>query len=541
MTNLKESYGSMMDHWAKVMPNFKPRKSQELTFEWMENLSPDVKYILLEMPVGGGKSPIGLVMSSWLSRSAGSSYILTPQKILQKQYEDSFSKNLLFSLYGKNNYQCVFKDCSCEVGSSIKPKCDSCPYKDALAIAKYIPNLILNYKLGLLLFLYTAMPSRKLMVMDECHNLENQLVDLTTFSISDKLCKKIGIKYASFNHIIDTRDWIATEYFPKLIQLVSRLCKEVDKIEAYSVRKISLTEQNIIKDFIKFKRHAALIEEVLISDRNTLDTRFVLINENKYFTFKELYGGNAFHRIIKPQTEKFLLMSSTILNKDGFCRDLHIKPEEAAFLSLDSEFSRDKRTVFYKPVAKMSYGWEKDDRRSDRIRLITTIRDILSYHENESGIIHTGSFKIANWLVDELVTHKTHLILHHNPTEDAIVKRDDIIDEYMNTANIKPIVLISPSITEGLDLKDDFGRFAIFAKVPYPNLGDAWIKRRMEISNDWYRRQTLKSIIQGGGRICRSHDDWGVIYILDESFTFLYNRTKKNVIPKWWADGLEFL
>ena len=42
------------------------------------------------MHVGGGKSPVGLTISAWLNQGYGSSFILTPQKVLQKQYEDSF-------------------------------------------------------------------------------------------------------------------------------------------------------------------------------------------------------------------------------------------------------------------------------------------------------------------------------------------------------------------------------------------------------------------------------------------------------------------
>jgi Rad3-related DNA helicase len=99
--------------------------------------------------------------------------------------------------------------------------------------------------------------------------------------------------------------------------------------------------------------------------------------------------------------------------------------------------------------------------------------------------------------------------------------------------------LVSPSITEGLDLKHELGRFAIFVKVPFPALGDAWIKRRMQLSDEWYKRQTLKEMIQGSGRICRDHSDWGITYILDESFTFLFEKTKDTMIPQWWLSSLE--
>ena len=75
-----------------------PRDSQIKTLDWIKNLSPDIKYILCELPVGAGKSPIGVSTSGWFSKAFGNSYILTPQKILQKHYEDWFSSKLLHSL-----------------------------------------------------------------------------------------------------------------------------------------------------------------------------------------------------------------------------------------------------------------------------------------------------------------------------------------------------------------------------------------------------------------------------------------------------------
>ena len=148
-------------------------------------------------------------------------------------------------------------------------------------------------------------------------------------------------------------------------------------------------------------------------------------------------------------------------------------------------------------------------------------------------MIHTGSFAVAKWLVTELSGKIPHTITHHNP--ESGYKRDTVIDEFQVVDGI-PKILISPSVMEGLDLKDDKGRFAIICKVPYPNLTDAWIKKRMNLSGTWYSIQTLIGIIQGAGRTVRSADDFGHCYILDSNFSNLYNRNK-SLIPKWWKDA----
>ena len=85
----------ILNYWP--MAGSTPRKTQIDVFKWMDNLPSHIKYILCEVPVGGGKSPIALNYSGYLDKGLGNSYILTPQKILQKQYEDSFNQKYIYS------------------------------------------------------------------------------------------------------------------------------------------------------------------------------------------------------------------------------------------------------------------------------------------------------------------------------------------------------------------------------------------------------------------------------------------------------------
>jgi len=218
------------------------------------------------------------------------------------------------------------------------------------------------------------------------------------------------------------------------------------------------------------------------------------------------------------------------MNAEGFCSDLGIDPDDAAFLSLGSEFDPENRPVYYMPQMKMNYKWQDTDNKAARKEMLSVIHQLCEIHQGESGIIHTGNFKIAEWLVNNLKIEQQ--IFHHNP--DSGDDRNSVINAFTNSP--KPGVLISPSSTEGLDLKDDQGRFAIFAKVPYGFLGDQWIKKRMEMSNEWYQRQAIIDVIQGGGRVVRGNDDKGTVYILDQSFGYLYQQTYSQV-PQWWKDG----
>jgi Rad3-related DNA helicase len=88
----------------------------------------------------------------------------------------------------------------------------------------------------------------------------------------------------------------------------------------------------------------------------------------------------------------------------------------------------------------------------------------------------------------------------------------------------------------GVDLKDDFSRFQVILKVPFPNLVSTKIKMRLNTRPDWYNWRTLIDILQSYGRSIRNEDDWAETYILDECFDqILENKS----IPKYFLEALK--
>jgi len=531
----------VLDFWpmGKDKP---PRMTQVEALKWIESLPSNIKYILCEIPVGGGKSPLGINLSGYMSQSFGNAFILTPQKILQKQYENDFDKKILASIYGKSNYTCNKKKTNCDIGADIKPPCANCPAREALKIALSSPNMVMNYTLALLYFMLLdekTMPKRNLMIFDECHTLENHLTEFNAITISERKCKQYNAKWNNPLTFKDAMGWIENVYYKAVDNYHRKLAVQMDDLSneiTFNDRALTTIEHTLITDFKEVVKHRQALLHLISMPYDEVIDRYVFVKDKGFFKLKELYGKNVFHSFVKQRADRFLFMSSTILDKDAFCRDLGLNPDEAAFISLTSEFDKDNRPVFFLPTMKMTYGWDKSDRRSERQDMVRTIIDICKEHKDDSGIIHTGSFNIADWLVTEMNGVVPHRILHHNPSSK--LSRDDVISDYMELSVTQPTILISPSITEGLDLKDDKARFAIIVKVPYPNLSDAWVKRRMEISDEWYKRQALISIIQGCGRIVRHHDDWGYTYILDSSFQYLLHSMRKHV-PEWWIDGYQ--
>lgn len=528
MINQNEVNMSILSFWPDSTKTPRPIQTEALL--WMEKQS--AKYIICELPVGTGKSMCGVVLSRYLDGGHGNSFILTPQRILQKQYEKDFEDNPLTNLvgfYGKSNYTCHEKNTNCNTGALIKPKCSNCSHTTAKGKAKTSSNLVLNYDLALLQFNHVRdFNKRELMVCDEGHSLEALLTEFDAMHISKTRLEQVNVKWAFLTNLKDAYQWTMDTYLPALQQRVNQLKREIEPL----IEENNLIPDDIkrIQEYLELVEHFTKVSELQTIQFAELKEKYVLVHDKLNIKFKRLHAAELFSKYLAPMANRFLIMSATIPNHEEFCRDLGLPLEEVAFISLKTEFPKENRQVVHIPCMKMNYDWDKPHNHKARQSMIDSIKMACNLHQNEKGIIHTTSFNVSEWVVKELKIPQK--IFHHNP--DSGDDRNSVIKAFMDYPN--PAVLISPSITEGLDLKYDLGRFGIIVKTPYPYLGDQWVKARMELSGEWYQRQTIIQVMQACGRIVRAADDTGITYILDGSWTYLYKLQAGN-IPKWWREA----
>jgi len=206
-------------------------------------------------------------------------------------------------------------------------------------------------------------------------------------------------------------------------------------------------------------------------------------------------------------------MSATIISKVNFCELLGVDPKEATFIHMPSPFPVDNRPIVYTGIGKMS------SREIDNTlpKLKEAVAAVLNQHKNEKGIIHCHSYKIAWYIKKNL--RNSRLLIHGSDN------RDEVLKKHINSK--QPTVLLSPSMTEGVDLKADLSRFQIICKVPYPYLGDKLVSKKMHKWRWWYPYTTAKTIIQSVGRSVRSEDDTAVTYIFDSDWDRFYSNNKQ--------------
>jgi len=513
------------------------REAQRSAIDFALNafLVEDKRFVVIEAGTGVGKSAIGLTIAKYLNSHMpkvdgfqDGAYFLTTQKLLQEQYVSDFGepRGSMCQVMSSANYQCNFhKTQSCaDSQRMLKAESDKsskfartcgyqCNYKQAKMKFMQSSESVTNFSYFLAETSYAGkLIPRKLLVIDEAHNTDTELGGFIEISMSERFAKTaLKINMPDITTQKQAWRWIIDDYHPKL---KAHLLHYEVMLEKMGIQdKIKTDFINIAKQFEMLEKHESKVSRFveLYDEENWV---FNLVEGEgqsmRKLEFKPIDVSGYAEQILFKSGSKVLMMSATILNREGFCKTLGITEDQCSFISIPSPFPPENHPIMAFPIAKMSASTIDQDLP----KLAEAVRSILAQHPNEKGIIHCHTFKIAKYLQQHV---KSPRILIHG-SEDRIQK----LQEHMTSP--KPTVLLSPSMQEGVDLKGDLSRFQIICKVPYPYLGDKIVKKRMHRWTWWYPLQTAKTVVQALGRSIRSSDDHAVSYILDADWHRFYDK-----------------
>jgi len=531
-------------------PYEEPREQQVHAIEiGLESLVNDNKrFFILEAGTGVGKSAIGLtlasIIDSQLSKDENSipgSYTLTTQKILQQQYINDFSKapHYMLDLKSSSNYTCNFqKKTSCgeslralKIADKSSPffrSCmNNCVYKKAKEDFIHGKHGITNFSYFMAETSYAGkLKPRDVLIIDEAHNVENELSKFIEVSISEAfVVKTLKKKMPNIRTQKQAYKWIKNEYLPELKTYFAIIESKIEKLIGGRQRLEQF--EKLARQIDVVDKHICKIDRFLqvYSDDNWVFNDIASYGmSSRKFEFKPIDISPFSHDLLFKFGRKVILMSATILDGDAFCDSLGIDKKDAQFVTIPSPFPVENRPVYYFPVGKMN-AKEID---STLPKLTEAVKSILEQHKGEKGIIHCHTFKIANHLKKTIRSKR--LLIHDS------FNRNEVLRKHIEGS--KPTVLLSPSMTEGIDLSDDAGRFQIICKVPYPYLGDKLVKKRMYKWKWWYPLQTTKKIVQSVGRSIRNEKDFAVTYILDQDWDRFYSRNS-SLFPETFKEALK--
>lgn len=510
------------------------------------------KFFILEGPTGFGKSPVDIACASHAKTLPGygafeqGAYILTPQKTLAEQYMRDFAPHGLLELKGRGNYRCerwtaeMGSEVDCETGATLNEsygmdeKCPNCPYRNA-------KNAFIGNPFGTTNFSYYLnetnhagqLPNRNMLILDEGHNTEDQILGLTDTVINQRRCDEYGagklpIFEAGENEKV--LHWLDSVFVPAAsahsVKLSNAFKTARDDERVKYAKKIKAMD-NFLQRIGMFRNSNDPGEWFAWSDWS-VNQRTGKTTGTGDLYIKPLTARLFADNLLFNKAQKVLITSATILDFKTFMRNLGIAQTDAQVLAVDSEFPVENRPIFYTPVGSMSYK----NIDATLPKMAVRVEELLNRFMSKKGIVHTNSYKVNQYITRYILgTSHAHRVITHDNSKGA---REEAQYRHLNSK--EPTVLFSPSMTEGLDLKEDLSRFQIICKVPYPAL-DPYVRARMNRDNQWYQWQTALKLVQGTGRSVRSKTDRASTYILDADFaTFIMKNNR--VLPKYWTDSI---
>lgn len=426
--------------------------------------------------------------------------ILTVTKLLQDQYEEDFKDVVTFK--GKSNYPCMVDnmfDCEfapCSTNAMLKKEClavKRCPYFNQQSAAAQAKINSLNY--SIFLTSPTHVSARQLLVFDEASEIEKELVANFTVEVDTSFMAENGIMVNKIPTEMNLGGWC--------MDIVSRCSVPIEelkkKLNEKTQGKRKLNRSEISK--YKYLNNISMKLGGIADDCSTSPYCISCSADGRFVKIQPVYVNKIAQRIFK-ESDFIVLMSATIIDVEGYAKRLGLTEKDYHFVDIKSNFDPKKSPIYLMDKFYLTYA------TTDKLmpKVVDVVKELVDAHDTEKGIIHTHNFKITEALKTKL---KGKRFLYR----DEQSTNNDILEKHFESD--QPTVLISPSMTHGVDLKDEFARFQIIMKAPYMPTTDARVKRLFEEDKQWYVDQMLSTVIQACGRGTRNENDHCVTYITD--------------------------
>lgn len=471
--------------------------------------------VQLEAPVGSGKSPIAIALGLW----AGGALITTPLNSLVDQYERDFRGHAgVAVIKGRDNYGCDKTGGSaatapCRYSSQARKSC-ACPFAKAKARALDRAVVVTSMAMAV-----TAawLPDKPLVIVDEAHNLESGVARQVSleFREEDFQLPQEGATFAEHLAWLD-------EAFEQAKRRVEALDEEMDAILEASQNGSGLVFvppdlvrnrdhwQGLMKRILEMRLdHKASGEPWVVQDRRALGGA-------RRVAFQPVTGTRFVQQKLLAKGQRAVLLTATpptaheVGLGDGVRR-----------LVMPMRWPRERRPV----VLDFRGNMALKEREQSLPRIAAGVRD----HVGGKTIVHAHAYSVARGLSAELAKLGVAHVLQ-DPDD-----REASLQSWMKGTEE---VFVSVRMNEGLDLRGDLCRTQILAKMPWPDLGDPWVKARIELMGDgWMHREVARSIAQAYGRAIRSESDWADFIVLDAGFEGFYKRDK-DLFPSWFREAI---
>lgn len=237
-------------------------------------------------------------------------------------------------------------------------------------------------------------------------------------------------------------------------------------------------------------------------------------------------------------TERFkaahsVLLFSATLSPGVYYRDLLGLPEDARFTSLPSPFSAEQLQVRFTPGIST--------RQVHRQATLQPIAELIArqYRERPGHYLaFFSSFKYAKEVSDALADQAPDIPQRSQQPGMSPEQRRQFLAEFQKPEGSVAFAVLGGVFSEGIDLPGEqlIGAFVATLGLPpfdpwHEILKDRLQQRFGEGYNYTYLIPGLQKVAQAAGRVIRTPDDRGVIWLIDDRFL---QPPVKRLLPGWW-------
>jgi ATP-dependent DNA helicase DinG len=288
---------------------------------------------------------------------------------------------------------------------------------------------------------------RKLLILDEAHELPSEILKFQSYSITkNKWQKYLGQSFQISN--LGYEDIIGWLDF--LIGLKENMLKGI-RVDVTTTSNIAEIERKLVRFQIEQPRNQLVIDKLqemlqplnekvqsrfknltvemredvtkLNSAINTMssepfnyiisDMKFDAIHKDVVkVEFKPLDVSKRCRRIFE-KGEKVLMMSATILDPNAFCREVGLDLAEVKMIKVGSTFPIENRKIYPLDIVQMN----KNTLCLEEVKqaIVRTVDKIMTHHKTQKGIIHLTSYDQLNYIFLNISSENKHRLIKTDP------------------------------------------------------------------------------------------------------------------------------
>ena len=540
----------------------------------------EVDNIFLDCPTGSGKSLIAVASAEMCDAPF---YLCTFVNGLIDQYMRDFE---LDCIRGRANYDCSLMPgihagiAKCKFDAKFRDNCveylkGNCAYYNAVERAEASPKVLTTPQ-----YIFRrvggmgGLTHRPVVIIDEGHNTESFFRDLTGITITESRWEKYGLDGQFEDTISAIRgykndDVILDEWIDVLRIMIVGANEAIERARA---------SMRFVKDNMFYEEDddneelRELERDVIHANSFVKEAETMLFYQEQGGIFVIGYGysnGGRAHVELKPVNiydfgeklldtvaDKRIFMSATIPRPPQvFSQALGIDEDNCIAIQVEEHpFPVENRIVNKRYAGSMV----RKHINKTKPKMLGLIEDIMLEHDKR-GLILPYTHELKKYFSENMNSRLSGRLFFNDNYRVAL-------EEFLNSSR-KDAVLIS-TVNEGLDLHGDLAEFLIIPKVPYPNINDSYVKKRMKtaycntckriyipdkknnncetcgsaikrVGQAWYNGQVAITVVQMCGRATRNPDEKTYIAILDSAFEDWLRRGNRKILPKWFLESLK--